>query len=705
MIFNRNSRLILILVVGLAVGLPAGCVYYNTFYNAKAAFNEAEKTRKSSRLRGGRIKSDLYEKAIEKSLKVIENYPNSKYYDDALYVLGVSYYHVGKFIASERRIRELLANYPKSKYVDEAELYLAKVKLERQDEEEAMTIFEKIFQSDIDKSFKGEAAIALGDYHFDQGNWDKARDYYMALRDSLGTEDEKKSSQMMIADSYFNRFRFQDALSAYLQLLGMEPDKGGKYHALYGAAMSSFRLMRIHDGLDYLRTLAEDETYYDSVGVLKICMAEGHEYDEDLTLAEDLYTEVLEQERNRKIAGEAAYRLGLMYQFDYDNLLKARDYYDQTVDLNKASDYGRDALERSADIGKIETFRRTGQLDSMATQEVIDEAAFTQYQLAELYWMNLNKLDSAIIEMRYVVDSFPTSKYAPKAIIALSQMYMETADDPYKGHGNVRQIPQKYPGSDYIPEALEVIGMTRTAMDTGYAELYLNKAEDFLVDEQNIDSARYYYQYIVDNFPKSKYYVQAKFALIWLTETYNNPGDSSIYYAYVELADSFPNSVWAEQAEAKISLEPSRISQLEPEVKATQDTLLEIDNLGPEAEQEAQADTTEAVDPLTSVYFGPNGERIGNITIEPVEIREEFIYPVEAYSLGWEGDLYFQIFLDFSGEVVDYILKIRCESEEINREASKTVESMIFDPLRIPQEQQDAWMVYKFQVRKPDHIR
>ena len=95
----------------------------------------------------------------------------------------------------------------------------------------------------------------------------------------------------------------------------------------------------------------------------------------------------------------------------------------------------------------------------------------------------------------------------------------------------------------------------------------------------------------------------------------------------------------------------------------------------------------------------------GFITIEPVEIREEFEYPVEAYRTGWEGDLYFQIFLDFSGEVVDYILKIRSESEDINREASEAVESMVFDPLRVPQEQQESWMVYKFQVRKPDHIR
>lgn len=705
MIFNRNSRLILALVVCLAVGLSAGCVYYNTFYNARKAFNEAEKTRESGRLRGGRVKTDLYDRAIEKSLKVIEDYPNSKYYDDALYVLGVSYYYVGKFIASERRLRELLANYAESEYASEAELYLAKVKLERQDEQEAMAIFEKIFQADFDKSFKGEAAIALGDYHFTQGNWEQSRQYYTALRDSLGTGDEVKSSQMMIADSYYNSFRFRDALGAYLQILGMEPDKNDKYHALFGAAMCSFRLMKIPSGLDYLRTLANDETYFDSVGVLKLRMAEGYEYDEDLTLAEDLYQEIVDQEKNRKVAAEAAYRLGLMFQFDYDDLPRAKEYYDETVKLNRQSDFGRDALERSSDIGKIETYRRTGGVDSTATQEIIDEAAFAQYQLAELYWLNLNKLDSAIVEMQYVVDSFPTSKYAPKAMIALGQMYKETEGDPYITYNYLRDVPRNYPGSDYIPEALEAIDLAGSKLDTGYAEIYLDKAEYFVVDDENIDSARYYYQYIVDNYPKSKYYAQAKFALIWLTENYDNPGDSSVYFAYSNLVDEFPGDFWAEQAETRLSVKPSRLSKTERDEEKARDVRDEGERRAVELTEETGADSTESVDPLTSVYMGPNGEKIANVPIEPVEIREEFVYPVEAYRLGWEGDLYFQIFLDFSGEVVDYILKIRSESDEINREASKAVESMIFDPLRIPQEQQDAWMVYKFQVRKPDHLR
>ncbi|MCH7948249.1 MAG: hypothetical protein IIC66_10675, partial [candidate division Zixibacteria bacterium] len=118
--------------------LSQGCVYFNTFYNGRKAFNEAESARKQSQSRGRQIiQSKRYQTAVDKSLKVIENHPNSGYYDDALYILGVSYYYLKQYGKSERRLRELMANYQDSKYYDDATLYLAKTKLLQEDEDDA----------------------------------------------------------------------------------------------------------------------------------------------------------------------------------------------------------------------------------------------------------------------------------------------------------------------------------------------------------------------------------------------------------------------------------------------------------------------------------------------------------------------------------------------------------------------------------------
>ncbi len=699
MIKTKNKSIINIIILAVVLSVSVNCVYYNTFYHAQKSFNEAEKARKQTQYRrGGRRGGGSYTKAIEQSLKVVENHPNSKWYDDALFILGVSYYHTKKYSQAERRFREILINYPESKYVTESEVYLAKSKLKLDDVEDAMEIFQRIFNSDFDKAYKAEAAMGLGTYYFNDKNYSNAIPYFQAVRDSLGNDEEKKMAQTYIADGYYNRFKFIESLNSYLQILGMDPDNQEKYHIYYQAAICSYNLMKISDGMDYLQTLIDDDIYYDSLGALRLAVGMGYEYDNEIEMAEETYLLVAEDETNKKIASRANYRLGLINQFDYDNLVEAKQYYDKTTQLFPRTDIANDALERSSDIGKLDTYARKLVIDSATTQTMIDEAAYAQLQLAELYWFNLDKPDTAMLEMQYIIDSFPSAYDAPQAYISLSQMYRDYKADTAASDSLLNLVIEKYPKSDFIEIAFDVIGLKGTPADTGYSKYYLRKAENFLIDEENIDSARYFYNYIVENFPESDYFLQSKFALIWITETYQSPGDSSLIYAYQEIVDSFPASVWATQAKSKISYQPKVQKTDDDAVVTTTDTLIAV-------KDSITADSTTYMDPRDAVYFDSEGKRIELLPLQPVETRKTFEYPTEAYRIAWEGDLYFQIFLDFSGEVVDYILKIKCDSPDINREATETVASMIFDPLRIPPQLQGQWFVYKYRVRLPEHLR
>ncbi|MFH2049623.1 MAG: tetratricopeptide repeat protein, partial [bacterium] len=495
-----------IFIFAMVLLTSSGCVYYNTFYNARQAFNEAEKTRKSSGYDQQKINQSQYKIAIEKSLKVVENYPNSKYYDDALYVLGVSYYYTNQYSKAERRFREIIANYENSKYINDAYLYRAKSKLELGETEEAMEAFEDLLNEDLSREFKAEAAMGLAMYNFQNRRYDDSKRYFLAIRDTLGSGSEKKVAQQYIADGYFEQFRFEDARGAYLQILGMEPDLNERYHALVRASACSYRLMKIEEGLDYINTLMEDERYFDSLYVLMMNLAEGYEYEADVEQSEAIYQKVANEAKQNLLSQTANYRLGLIYQYDFDDLTKAKEYYDAAALKGKSTENGQLAIQKSSDIGKLDEFVRTITIDSTTTMEMIDEAAYIQYQLAELLWFKLNKPDTAILEMQYVVDSFPMSYDAPKAMIALSQMVLDYESDTAKSDSIIHAMLSNYPHSDYVPEALEYLGLLGTEADTGYAGAYLKKAEEYLVDEQNIDSARYYYQIIVNRFTESEYY-------------------------------------------------------------------------------------------------------------------------------------------------------------------------------------------------------
>ncbi len=688
------------MVVGLLFSAGGGCVYYNTFYNAKKSFNEAEKSRQKSKGKGrGNVGS--YRKAIEKSLKVIEDYPNSKYYDDALYILMISYYYTEEFSRSERRAREILAVYAESEYARKATLYLAKAKLMQKDLDDAIAVFQEIFEGDYDAQFKSEAAMTLGAFHFDNKEYRKAEPYFLALRDSLGNAEERRLAQTYLADGYFAGYRFQDALGAYLQLLGMDPDKDDKYHALFQAANSSYRLQRIDDGQDYLMTLMDQDVYFDSVSVLKLKMGEGYEFDEELAQAEAYYQDIISQSEKPKVKAQAFWRLALIYQYDYEDLVQAKIYYDSTTKLDRGSDIGKDALHRSSSIGLLDAYSRAIEIDSTSTQDIIDRAAYTQYQLAELYWIELNKPDSAMIAMQVVADSFPTAFDSPKALIALSQMVREHEEDPSKADSILREALIQYPTSDYLPEALERLGLAGSSADTGYAGVYFNRAEHFVVDEFNLDSARANYQVVVDRFPDSRYYLQSRFALVWLSETYDSPGDSSVIRAYNELSDSFPGSDWANEARRRTQYVAKK-SPSDDDQEA--DSVMLAEGVEGDTLQGAVEDTSVYIDPEVAA-LSRDGKLLAELRLDPIRTDIEFIYPEEAYRGGWEGWLIFQVLLDPFGEIEEYELKTKSPNEQINLLADETFASMAWEPTNIPMDLQDQWLYYRFLIQKPDHLK
>jgi TolA-binding protein len=719
---SRSSTAIIGVALVCGLFILGGCVYFNTFYNAKKAFNSAEKSRKSAGARSQGIGAGDYKKAIEKALKIIENYPKSKYYDDALFVLGVSYYHTNQFPRADRRFAEILTNYPESPFVKESQLYLAKSKLGQKEYSDAMEQFEMVFTGNYDRDIKAEAAIAIGQYRFTEQDYTGCRQYFQAVRDSLGNEVQKKAAQLYLADSYYEALQYRDALSGYLQSLEMNPTKDEKYHILVQAAQCAYRLQKIADGIDYLNQLLADQLYFDSTGALKLVLSQGYLYDEETDLAVATFEDIVGHEKNPRIASEAYYNLALIYQYHFDSLALAKEYYEKCLTGNPSAEVRTLALEKSSSIGKLKEFARQIKIDSTTTADAIDGAAKTQFQLAGLYWFNLNKPDTAIIEMQYIIDSFPTSAIVPQAMIALSAMVRDFKADTVAADSILKDVLTKFPESEELPVVLDQLQLKGTAVDSGYPQWYLGKAEDFLVDDTNIDSAKFYYSLLAEKYPESPLADQARFAILWMTEEFSPPGDSSLIFAYQQFVDSFPGTSWTNLARRKAQYTPKAKAGgkksggtvgAEEEEDATDSTIQVIDStrlyaVPDNAPDSVRADTgTTYIDPLIEAQKGPDGEPLWTISssIRPVSQPIKFEYPTEAYTSEWEGDLIFQVQLDFSGRVVDVVQKTFAQIEEINKRALESVASMSFDISKLPSQYSKDWWVYKFRVTLPQHLR
>ena len=312
-------------------------------------------------------------------------------------------------------------------------------------------------------------------------------------------------------------------------------------------------------------------------------------------------------------------------------------------------------------------------------------------------------------------------------MLALSSMYREHLEDTVGADSILQEAYAKYAHTDYAPEIFRALNLKATPADTGYPEYYFRLAEDFLIDSNNVDSAKYYYQYVVDSFPTSKFALQARFNTVWIVENYQHPGDSSVIFAYEQIIDSFPGTDQANAAEKRLTYTPpKKRTYIVKEADKTDDSIAnkrpgEVITVAPKVTDE-QDTIGRYIDPKERIYKGPKGEPLILLDIRPIETRVDFEYPPEASSVeGYQFEVYFQILLDFSGRVADYVLKSPAPHDEINRRVEKTVASMSFDPLEVnreltrksemvtlPEDQEDErgrWYVYKFIVEKPDYLK
>src|SRR4029453_9785888 len=77
-----------------ALLLGSGCAYFNVLYNARAKYDEAQAQELQAlltdpeRTKIGPQEDRLYQEAFEKAAKVVKFYPQSKWVDDALLLMG-----------------------------------------------------------------------------------------------------------------------------------------------------------------------------------------------------------------------------------------------------------------------------------------------------------------------------------------------------------------------------------------------------------------------------------------------------------------------------------------------------------------------------------------------------------------------------------------------------------------------------------------
>ena len=333
------------------------CVYFNTFYNAEVSFKKAIKIIEESPLID---KNELPSQAkkllgesIDNSKLVIKIYPDSKYVDDAIFIIGRAAFLRGESAVAERYFNMLLKQYPNSKYFSESEIWLAysHFRLGLIDSSR-IAIENKLKNNKINVEELYIIHNLLAEVSELDGNIDKVyQNYELAAKYSSSESKKTATFSKLVKISEINSDKNQSI--KYLEELGkVAPDKiridSKMKWIVYNRELGNYD--QIINEIEMLLGLSEFSSEYIQLELElgKVYMEKG-----DLAIAKDIFLQMVEVYSKKNETSEAYFQLATMSLLDAFNIDLAKEYLEKSKKEKSQSKYGKKAKEL---LNKIDRF-------------------------------------------------------------------------------------------------------------------------------------------------------------------------------------------------------------------------------------------------------------------------------------------------------------------------------------------------------------
>ena len=357
--------------------LFSNCAYYNTFYNAKQFYKQAEKAREErekvsivelsaeerAQLRKqGKTGRDVrnkpttqemqnYQKAIERSSRVLELYPDSRYVDDALMMLGKCFFYRQEYKKAQRKFDEIFNLYPKSELIPKARLLYAKSFIGLEEYQEAKDrLLLLAADQDMPKETRDAARYELGGLYYDQENYVQAAENYQRSIKSTENKLYRTLAYYRLGECYIQQKEYAKAPKLFRNAMKEAPNEDFQLQSMFKLGRTFVYLEDFEEAEQIFLELLSRE--YEEKRIPRIKLELAHIYREkgDLEEAVKWYNEIIDLHQRTDASARAYYALGEIEEFvnqDYDH---AKEHYDMVRSEFSSSLIAPQAMERSDNI-------------------------------------------------------------------------------------------------------------------------------------------------------------------------------------------------------------------------------------------------------------------------------------------------------------------------------------------------------------------
>jgi TolA-binding protein len=376
--------------------------------------------------------SELFDKTIEKCAAVIVKYPGSRYVDDAIFMMGASYYYKGDYARALEKLDFLVKNFPGSKFYDDAMYYTGLAYYKTEKFSQAIISFKEAGRF---KYFQKKATVMLCYAYYRDGNYSELMNTANSLLKERLSRKEKLMILNILGEAEYFLKDYESALKTFNEIVFLEQNADEKKRIKLKIATIYLEMNKY----DECRKFLENE--YDPE--FRLLLAELNCRMDNVEEAKYIYQEVKESQ-SQDYGAKAYYELAQIAEKE-DSVELAIAYYDSLV-RRASGEMLTKAKVRSDILKKI--------LELTSKTEDLDKA---QFDLGELYFVELKDIPRAMAHYENVYKEYPLSNLSPKALYAnfwISKMVLKQDSLAYE---YANELIEKYSGTEYAKSAIKLL--------------------------------------------------------------------------------------------------------------------------------------------------------------------------------------------------------------------------------------------------------
>lgn len=552
---------------GCAVGDFIGA-YFNTYYNAQRAFSEAEAevlSQQDPKLAGkaflppftvpGSAKTKFVS-VIEKCSKLLQYHPESNLVDDALMMIGKSYYYQNEHEKAERKFRELIDGYPESNLTLEARQLLVNTLYRMGNKQAARTSASELVELAL-AADEGEAAskgsMVLGTLEADNGNFAAARDQYARAAEVARSSEDRFAAWMRVADMEVELGNFDQAATAYQQAERYSTTYLTDYQARIGLARVDAKLGHHEESLDRLDDLLANNNNRDFFGEISLAVGDVYKASGNIDAAVAQYRYVDSAYARTEVSAKSYYALGLIYEKDLLEYDSARVAYNKgksefaqaavTPLLVERSEYMNRYFTLKTDYTKYDSLRTAILHPPEPSVEPPDSSALEGSHSIEAQGedsLNIVDMDSVSLAGDRTTDPDSVSPGEVETVnpdsVSLADVKAFDPDEMKVPKDSVKAAPAPAPTAPQMP--IDSVEARLAHAKTELASLFYTALGVH-------DSASYWFRRLLNDHPGSHYVPRALFTLAQILSQDSAVAKETTDSLYDRIVTEFPESEFA----------------------------------------------------------------------------------------------------------------------------------------------------------------